>query len=71
MNDRIEITIERLGHQGDGIASGPYFAPLTLPGERISGKLEDRKLTDIKILEPSPLHQSSIPLLIQISLQYK
>ncbi|HBV55023.1 MAG TPA: class I SAM-dependent RNA methyltransferase [Rhodobacteraceae bacterium] len=55
MNDRIEITIERLGHQGDGIASGPYFAPLTLPGERISGKLEDRKLTDIKILEPSPL----------------
>ena len=28
-----EFTIKRLGHQGDGIADGPVYAPLTLPIE--------------------------------------
>ena len=32
-----EFLIELLGHQGDGVASGPVFAPRTLPGERVSG----------------------------------
>lgn len=31
------ITIDRLGHQGDGIAPGPVFAPGTLPGEVVEG----------------------------------
>lgn len=46
-------TIERLGHLGDGIAPGPVFAPLTLPGETISGELAGDTLTNIKILTPS------------------
>ncbi len=45
--------IERLGHQGDGIAEGPVFAPMTLPGEVVSGTLEGPRLTDIRIIEPS------------------
>ncbi|MDP5219433.1 class I SAM-dependent RNA methyltransferase [Ruegeria sp. 2205SS24-7] len=45
--------IERLGHQGDGIAEGPIYAPRTLPGERVSGVLDGRNLTDIRIEEPS------------------
>jgi 23S rRNA (uracil1939-C5)-methyltransferase len=46
-------TISRLGHQGDGIADGPVFAPLTLPGEVVTGQLDGQKLTDIRIVEPS------------------
>lgn len=48
-----EHTILRLGHQGDGIAEGPVFAPLTLPGERVSGTLDGQKLTDVRIVTPS------------------
>ncbi|WP_417523369.1 class I SAM-dependent RNA methyltransferase [Marinovum sp.] len=45
--------IIRLGHQGDGIAEGPVFAPLTLPDETVSGDREGDRLYDIKILTPS------------------
>jgi 23S rRNA (uracil1939-C5)-methyltransferase len=45
--------IERLGHQGDGIATGPVFAPMTLPGERVTGTLEGQRLTDVRIEAPS------------------
>nr|WP_170539698.1 class I SAM-dependent RNA methyltransferase [Ruegeria arenilitoris] len=48
-----EYTILRLGHQGDGIAEGPVYAPRTLPGERVSGALDGSVLTDIKVLTPS------------------
>lgn len=50
---RTRATIERLGHQGDGIAPGPLFAPRTLPGEIISGVISGQTLTDIRIEEPS------------------
>lgn len=53
--ERIETTIDRLGHLGDGVASGPLFAPLTLPGERVTGVPDGARLTDIRIVEPSPL----------------
>jgi len=46
----MDYTIERLGHQGDGIAEGPVYAPLTLPGEVVSGTLEGQKLTDVRIV---------------------
>jgi 23S rRNA (uracil1939-C5)-methyltransferase len=46
--------ITRLGHQGDGIAEGPFFAPLTLPGEEISGTPDGQTLRDIRIVTPSP-----------------
>ncbi|SFB11517.1 23S rRNA m(5)U-1939 methyltransferase [Poseidonocella pacifica] len=45
--------IERLGHQGDGIAAGPVFAPRTLPGEHVTGQLAGDRLSDIRIVEPS------------------
>lgn len=48
------VTIERLGHQGDGIADGPVFVSRSLPGEIVSGTLEGTKLTSPRILQPSP-----------------
>ncbi|MBS4012041.1 MAG: class I SAM-dependent RNA methyltransferase [Roseovarius sp.] len=48
-----EHDIIRLGHQGDGIAEGPVYAPLTLPGEWVSGTLNGQTLTDVRILTPS------------------
>ena len=47
------FTIKRLGHQGDGIAEGPVYAPLTLPGEVVTGSLEQQILRDVRILTPS------------------
>ncbi|WP_108860541.1 class I SAM-dependent RNA methyltransferase [Ruegeria sp. Alg231-54] len=46
-------TISRLGHQGDGIADGPVYAPRTLPGEVVSGTLLDQFLTEIRVETPS------------------
>lgn len=50
---RTRATIERLGHQGDGIASGPLFAPRTLPGEIVTGVVQGQSLNDIRIEQPS------------------
>ncbi|NOD33326.1 MULTISPECIES: class I SAM-dependent RNA methyltransferase [unclassified Ruegeria] len=47
------FTITRLGHQGDGIADGPVYAPRTLPGEVVSGTLTGQVLTDIRVETPS------------------
>ncbi len=48
-----EIDIKRLGLHGDGIADGPVFVPLTLPGERVSGEIDGNRLKDMRIIEPS------------------
>lgn len=48
-----EYRIIRLGHQGDGIAQGPVFAPMTLPGEVVTGTINGDRLTDIRIVTPS------------------
>ena len=45
--------IQRLGHQGDGVAQGPVFAPLTLPGEEVSGDLDGTRLENVRIVRPS------------------
>lgn len=50
---RTTHTIQRLGHQGDGVAEGPVFAARTLPGETVSGLLEGSQLTDIRIETPA------------------
>lgn len=47
------FTINRLGHQGDGIADGPVYATRTLPGEVVSGTLNGQVLTDIRVESPS------------------
>lgn len=48
-----EHHILRLGHHGDGIAEGPIFAPMTLPGETVSGEVEGQQLRDVRIVTPS------------------
>lgn len=45
--------IRRLGHHGDGIAEGPLFAPMTLPGEVVSGRVDGQRLEDVKVITPS------------------
>lgn len=50
------FTILRLGHQGDGIATGPggpLFAARTLPGEVIAGDVSGDRIIDPKIVTPS------------------
>lgn len=47
------VTIERLGHQGDGVASGPIFVAGTLPGEVVSGELSGDRLLAPRIDTPS------------------
>ncbi len=52
----MKVTIDRLGHHGDGIAagpSGPIFVSQTLPGEEIEGDLVGDRLTNIRIITPS------------------
>lgn len=49
-----ELTIARLGHLGDGIAPGPVFVPMALPGEVVEGKVDGERMADPKIVTPSP-----------------
>jgi 23S rRNA (uracil1939-C5)-methyltransferase len=55
----LEVRIERLGAQGDGVAQGPdglLFVPFTLPGElvKVDAKAGDGRAEALVILEPSP-----------------
>ncbi len=50
----MRVTIERLGHQGDGIAPGPVFVPRCLPGEVVEGDLDGDRIAAPKIITPSP-----------------
>lgn len=52
----MKLTIERLGHLGDGIAQGPdgpVYVPGMLPGEEIEGELLGDSLQGAKIVTPS------------------
>ncbi len=48
------LEIERVGAQGDGVAAGPVFAPLTLPGETVRALVAGDRAEDVQILRPSP-----------------
>ena len=48
-----EHKIRRLGHHGDGIAEGPLYVPMTLPGEVVTGEVDDQALKDVRIVTPS------------------
>ncbi len=50
----MKVTINRLGHLGDGIADGPVFAPRTLPGEVIEGEATGNRIPAPRIVTPSP-----------------
>lgn len=47
-------TIDRLGHLGDGIATGPVFVPRALPGEVVEGEVVDGRMDAPRIVTPSP-----------------
>ncbi|MCF8484478.1 MAG: class I SAM-dependent RNA methyltransferase [Rhodobacteraceae bacterium] len=54
----MKLTVERLGHLGDGIAqgdAGPIFVSGMLPGEVVEGEVSGDRLLAPKILEPSPM----------------
>jgi 23S rRNA (uracil1939-C5)-methyltransferase len=53
----MQLTIERLGHQGDGIAPGPVFVPLALPGEVVEGDVVDGRMVQPKIVTASDYRQ--------------
>ena len=48
-----EHKIIRLGHHGDGIAEGPLYSPVTLPGEVVTGTIDGQTLRDVRIVTPS------------------
>ena len=51
------LTIERLGHHGDGVArgpAGPVYVPGVLPGEVVEGAVSGGRLDGARIVTPSP-----------------
>ena len=48
------MRVGKLGHLGEGVLEGPVYAPMTLPGEEVSGTVVGNRLTDIRIITPSP-----------------
>ncbi|NOX74321.1 MAG: class I SAM-dependent RNA methyltransferase, partial [Alphaproteobacteria bacterium] len=48
-----QLTIKRLGHQGDGIAEGDIFVPFALPGEVVEGEIISGRMDNPRILTPS------------------
>jgi 23S rRNA (uracil1939-C5)-methyltransferase len=50
----VRLTIERLGHLGDGIAAGPVYVPMALPGEVVEGAVEGGRMDAPAIVTPSP-----------------
>lgn len=48
-----ELTIESVGAQGDGLAPGAIFVPLTLPGERVLARVSADRAELETLLTPS------------------
>ena len=55
-----QIEIQRLGLHGDGIADGPIYAPMTLPGEIVEGDIDGDRLTNMRVVTPSE-HRVKVP----------
>ncbi|KRB40033.1 MAG: class I SAM-dependent RNA methyltransferase [Pseudomonadota bacterium] len=50
----MEVVIEAVGGEGDGIAAGPLYAPFTLPGERVRLAAGGERRELEAVLEASP-----------------
>lgn len=50
----VELAIETMGGEGDGVAAGPIFVPFTLPGERVrvQGRGDRRELLEVLAASP-------------------
>ncbi len=49
-----ELEVESVGAQGDGVAAGPVFVPLTLAGERVAAEVRGDRAEVTAILRASP-----------------
>jgi tRNA/tmRNA/rRNA uracil-C5-methylase (TrmA/RlmC/RlmD family) len=49
-----ELVVEAVAAQGDGVAAGPVYVPLTLPGERVTASVAGDRGELMDILSPSP-----------------
>lgn len=49
----MELTIEGMGGEGDGVAAGPVFVPFTLPGERVVAKGSGERRELVEVLQAS------------------
>jgi 23S rRNA (uracil1939-C5)-methyltransferase len=50
----LDVLIETVGAQGDGVAAGPIFVPLTLPGERVRATVHKDRGDLQAVLTASP-----------------
>jgi 23S rRNA (uracil1939-C5)-methyltransferase len=50
----LDLTIAAIGGQGDGISETRVYVPLTLPGERVSARVEKDRGELVSVLEASP-----------------
>ena len=50
----IEVVIGAVGAHGDGVAPGPVYVPLTLPGERVRARVEGERAALLEVLQASP-----------------
>lgn len=50
----MRLTIDRLGHLGDGVADGPVFVAGALPGEEVEGEPRAGRIEAPEILTASP-----------------
>ena len=46
-----ELMIRAVGAQGDGVAEGPVFVPLTLGGERVSVRRDGERGELLEVLD--------------------
>ncbi|MCW2310011.1 class I SAM-dependent RNA methyltransferase [Rhodobium gokarnense] len=60
--DRIEtLTIDQLGHRGDGVATldgAAVYVPYALAGETVRARIEDGRAELLEVVEPSPERQA-------------
>ena len=52
----MKLTVERLGHRGEGIAAGPegpVYLPMTLPGELVEAEVAGTRGSEVRIVTPS------------------
>jgi 23S rRNA (uracil1939-C5)-methyltransferase len=50
----LDLTIAAIGGQGDGVSDTHDYVPLTLPGERVTARMEKDRGELLEILTPSP-----------------
>lgn len=49
----MEVVVETVGGEGDGVADGPVFVPFTLPGERVRAQGSGERRELVEVLEAS------------------